>query len=286
MTTNTNQDKFDTDLRTFVQASMTADAGPAFMLAKHYPKVCRLLAEFKVKSEAAAQRNEKFNVRDAVLSIYRDTPTGQEQVTELEEIKAVKKAVRSSDQNARLSELQRMDNKVNVQMQRLLYACDGVKALRDNKRLVDFKVREDDKTGAVLSVVIKVRRKEGEIDAQAFTLKALANVTAIDWNDDTPTAEVFTLADKYRATPLANAGNGEAIVPAKVADTVKSIDTAIAGKSMAKDGGITPKAREELSALWARLNGMLTAKQKAKALAAFNEGAQDDTPAADAQDAA
>jgi len=225
------------------------------------------------------------NKRDILLTFWREqTPAGIKFAKAFEDLKAEED--RTTEQRETFAEMQGQLKAINTNFERAVDVFKGMQVLTNAKRSVNVRkvpgMNKVYKCYVIYTTNPSLKANEQEEEKVSFNVGALVNVNYIadKITPDMSTTAIRKLASSFKLeTPNDNKG-GTVVDRSKLGEMAKVMDTALVG--VIQDGkieGVSTEARDNMLAVWARLDFELSADEKAKARAAFAKLAAPIAPA-------
>lgn len=232
-----------------------------------------------------AAKKKKTPIRDAMLTVWHETPEGAYHAAVKQEAMLTPPKGRSTQQKELLAEGKKLENAINIQAQRIADAWRGVSILSAAGFKVTLKEAEGSKTWFCY---IRNEAGLGEQDNQKLTadnLVALANLKSHNVTAKTAATDVLgKVSGKRKAGKKKGAAQTNPVadlVNKQTGDVLAALDTRLAAlvdsdKKLIE--GVSPATREAFHRLFARLTRSLTQEAQDAALAAFDADAATEAP--------
>lgn len=256
-----------------------ASSGALYMVHNHPTFADACMVAFGIA------KKKKASVRDAMLSVWHDTPEGAYHVASKQEVMLTPAKSRTQAQRDTLSAAKTLENAINIQAQRLADAYRGTRILND----AGFRVSLTEISGS-RTWVCYFRNEKGanELDNQKLTADGLIQIANLKVHGITnKTTAVDVLAKLTGKKRKANKAKGNAtnemqeLVNSKTGDVLAAIDTRLAALCDSEKhliDGVSKATRDAAYRVYARLHRTLSDEAKAEALAAFDADAAKETP--------
>ena len=215
------------------------------------------------------------NKRDILLTFWREqTPAGIKFAKVFEDLKAEED--RTTEQRETFAEMQAQLKAINTNFERAVDVFKGMQVLTNAKRSVNVRkvpgMNKVYKCYVIYTTNPSLKANEQEEEKVSFNVGALVNVNHIadKITPDMSTTAIRKLASSFKLDTPNDAKGGTVVDRAKLGDLAKTLDTALVGTIVdGKIEGVSTEARENMLAVWARLDFELSAAEKDRARQAF-----------------
>ena len=262
-----NAPKHGAAIDAVLDAKAVVKAGPLALIQKHADRFKHLIEELNnAKSDDS--------VRGINLQFWRDTPEGQKAAERYASLKALGRGI-SPTQKKEKETLKALENEVNMLLIATCETQSAIGALKD----AGFDVAIRGVSGTKhLNAWVKGPSDDDAAPFGVTTLRKLATADVSKFKSYADLQSAAAGARKDKAGKSAGAENG--VDRSKLADVAEGVESAIAGLSFEKDGGLSVKAREKLALLWAHLDAIIPSDVKQSARKAFDAEGDDSQDAA------
>jgi len=230
-------------------------------------------------------KKKKASVRDAMLSVWHDTPEGAYHIASKQEVMLTPAKSRTQAQRDTLSAAKTLENNINIQAQRLADAYRGTRILND----AGFRVSLTEISGSRTWVCyFRNEKGAGELDNQKLTADGLIQIANLKVHGITSkTTAVDVLSKLTGKKKKANKNKGNAanpvadIVNSKTGDVLIALDnrlTALCDTDNHMIDGVSKATRDAAHRVFARLYRSMTEEARNAALAAFDADASKEAP--------
>lgn len=231
--------------------------GPVFLAHAHGAELTELAA--KALAADVVKNNE---TRQTLLDFFYASPEGGIARDRFNALKAMDH--KTKEQDAEQATLHRQNNAAVTLLDRACRTAQGVNVLR----AIGCQVLIERLNGQQSYVCYVNRNIEGDRDNMRITaqqLQTLSGIKSVIELEKLGMAGILTAASSAKkGAANEDKGNAEAIAPRQLPDVMAKLDTSLAGVE-----AIGGKTKEQAHLLWARLDSLMSAEEKAKAREAF-----------------
>jgi hypothetical protein len=246
----------------------SAKSGPYTIIKKCETDIADLSQRVKYVFEQGG------SVRGTIVDFFASQPDGEKLLEAYNDAKGRNKSIAAK---TKAIALRKRIESVNMLLQRTCEIYDVLQRLT----VANFRWQIRSVIGS--NVVCYVwGSHEAELDAKPYSVEALRRLGQQDFSNRTTVAEIS--AEKPKSANNKKGDNGEKIMPSKLGDTVKSLDTTLAAYDLPqwKNNGISQMGKSALMRLYAQLERNLPRDVKIKALEEYDANAAPTIKAADA----
>jgi hypothetical protein len=264
MSNDTNLSKL---VVTLIDSAETAKSGPLALIKKHEDEIAEL--HQRVQHAVASDTS----VRGTIVDFFGSQPDGEKL---LEAYNAAKGRTKSATDKAKSAAMRMRIESAKALLQRTCEVYDVLQRLSEQN--YNWQIRT-----IINSTICFVHgAAERELDAKPFSVEALRRLSKQDLTGCKVVADLTS--EKPKSANAEKGGNGEKIMPSKIGDTAKSLDTTLAAYDLPtwKNNGIPQMGKTALMRLYAQLERNLPRDVKIKALEEYDANAAPTIKAADA----